>query len=259
MALPLCAGDRAVGLWLLGKRDPDDYYSQAEVATLSALADQMAIALTNIAQAKRLRVLYQLDIDQQETERTRLALELHDDALHRFAELKNIVAEQGHSPAFERSYQELADHLRSIVHGLHPPMLDYGLYSALQALTEDLVQRAGSVRVSLEVEPSPVRYERQLEQHVFRIVQQACKNTLRHASAAQLSITGQLAKERLKLLVSDDGQGFALDMGSDLVKLLEGRHFGLAGMSERAALIGARLDIHSQPGRGTAIAIEWNA
>ncbi|MQC26953.1 MAG: hypothetical protein DWG76_05845 [Chloroflexi bacterium] len=94
MAFAIMAGEKAIGLWLLGERDPDDYYSQAEAVLLASLADQMAIALANIAQATRLRALYQLDIDQQENERARLALELHDDALNRFAELKTLVVEK---------------------------------------------------------------------------------------------------------------------------------------------------------------------
>ncbi|MQC26952.1 MAG: hypothetical protein DWG76_05840 [Chloroflexi bacterium] len=151
----------------------------------------------------------------------------------------------------------MADLLRSTIHGLRPPMLEYGLYSALEALVDELAGRTGKLRVSLDVPASDIRHDRKIEQHLFRIVQQACENALRHANASQLTISGSVGRGSVELAVDDDGDGFSLEGGHDLVKLLTERHFGLAGMSERAALVRATLDLRTAPKQGTSIVIGW--
>jgi hypothetical protein len=78
LILPLKVGDNFIGFWLLGRRDPDDYYPQVEVPILQSLANQTAIALSNILHAEQLRKMYQSDIERYEKECMRLALELHD-------------------------------------------------------------------------------------------------------------------------------------------------------------------------------------
>ena len=91
LVLPLYSGEELTGLWLLGQRDPDDFYSQAEIDLLKSLANQTAIALTNIRQAERLRALYQTNIERHEGERTRLAYDLHDVVLNKLALMFTFV------------------------------------------------------------------------------------------------------------------------------------------------------------------------
>lgn len=78
LTLPLKVGDTILGFWFLGKRDPDDLYPQVEIPILQSLADQTAIALSNILQTEQLLKLYQSDIKRVEQERQNLAHELHD-------------------------------------------------------------------------------------------------------------------------------------------------------------------------------------
>jgi signal transduction histidine kinase len=259
LALPLEINRKPVGVWLLGRRDPDDFYAQAEIPTLQALADQTAIALSNIVQAERLRALYQASMDQHEAERTALALELHDEVLNQLAVLSMSVDEQGLTPRFQDSYQRLVTRLRQTISGLRPAMLNYGLRAALEELADELAERAGSgVKVRLEVPPSAARYPPHAEQHLYRIVQQAAENALRHARARTICIQGRLEPEQVDLTIEDDGVGFVLSAALDLPRLAAHRHFGLAGMFERAALVGGEVTIEAAPESGTRVRVVWS-
>lgn len=253
LALPLRGPGSVRGLWLLGKKDPDDYYHQNENVLLSSLADQMAIALTNISQAKSLRALHQADIERQEAERIHLARELHDDVLPRINELGNSATNSGNLPP---KVDQLNSLVRRLMSGLRPPLLDQGLYLALEQLVEDLNTKDDAIQVNMQVPSSLIRFDPSAEQHLFRIIQQACENASIHAQAKSVSVNGSIESTGIDLEVSDDGLGFELH-GSTLSELLKTRHFGLAGMSERAAMIGAELSINSAPGVGTRVELRW--
>jgi signal transduction histidine kinase len=98
-----------------------------------------------------------------------------------------------------------------------------------------------------------------IETHLFRIVQEACKNSLRHAQANIIKISGSLAPHKADLLIEDDGTGFELIDQSGLSNILANRHFGLAGIMERAHIIRAKPTIESKSGIGTKIQISWVA
>ena len=260
LAVPLRVGKQTLGLWLLGRKDPDDYYSYAERSLLESLASQMAIALVNISQAHSLRTLYQVDIERQEEERVHLARELHDDVLHQLNELVSELGNQVQTKDFDQKHHTLDDRIRAVIHGLRPPMLSYGLYHALHELVDDLAEKpATKAELDLSLPASETRYEARVEQHVYRIVQQACENAIAHGKAKHIFVSGQCNPQSIELLVEDDGHGFRLDAGTELAQLLTSRHFGLAGMNERAVLIGARLEIQSAPGKGTRIHLHWRA
>jgi signal transduction histidine kinase len=260
VVMPLTPAWNTTGLWLLGRRDPDDFYGQAEINVLLSLAGQTAVALTNILQAKQLRALYRADVNQREAERARLAHELHDQVLNQMAVLRTSLGAEPDSPEFQRAYAAVVASLRQTIGDLRPAMLDYGLFSALKALADDLADRAGAQpQVVLEVPASEARFDPVIEQHLYRIVQQACANTLQHARARSLRISGVIAPRRVELQVADDGQGFEAGKRLLLSDLIARRHFGLAGMQERAALSDAQLSIESTPGQGTRVHIVWHA
>ncbi|MCL4257376.1 MAG: hypothetical protein KJZ53_02465 [Anaerolineales bacterium] len=257
VAIPVRAGEQVVGLWLLGRKDPDDYYSYSETNLLNSLADQMAIALVNIEQADRLRVLHQRDIDQQEERRAYLARELHDDVLAGIADLV-ALADRGNPDALQARHEQVSDRVRQLIYQLRPAMLDFGLYRALTELVDNLSLRLGEdVQVSLMLPESAEMYEGQVAEHAYRIVQQAAENAATRGLAKTIIISGQLTADVIDLLIEDDGIGFDL-AGTSLPDLLHASHFGLASMNERAALIGAYLSIHSTPGVGTQVHLEWH-
>jgi signal transduction histidine kinase len=255
---PLRLGNTLLGLWLLGRRDPDDFYASQEMPVLSALASQLAVALHNILQADRLRQMYQAHVDMRETERSHLARGLHDEVLNQLAVLSMNLDDREPSPRFRASYAAIVGHLREMIHQLRPAMLTYGLRAALAEMVDEFTSRPGQTpEVVLEIPISEARYGEQVERHAFRILQQAVENALQHAHARRIVVRGRLEDSWLEVLVEDDGLGFGGQDAQDLSTLVSNRHFGLAGMYERAALVGAQVSIQSDPGRGTRVRLTW--
>jgi signal transduction histidine kinase len=267
VGLPLQFGGKLIGVWVLGRRDPDDYYSQAEILMLQSLAAETAIALINIEQSARLQALYKSNVTRHEAERRQLAYRLHDDVLGHIVILYNSLAAAAVTPAVQAAYELLKSQVRQLITGLRPAMLDYGLAAALEELVEDLARRAGDrMQIVLEVSPSRgapsgslwARHPQEVEEQLFRIVQQACENALSHAQAATLRIYGEITAEQIQLWVEDNGIGFDAALLGSLSRLLAQEHFGLVGMYERAAQIGAELAITSAAGHGTQVAVTWS-
>jgi len=260
LVVPLEFGESPIGVWLLGRRDPDDYYAQSEIGVLASLANATAIALTNVSQAENLRALYQADISRYEAERETLARNLHDEVLNQLGSLYLGLEGLSLPPSFHESHQQLSDDLRKLVYGLRPPLLNYGLTTALEGLIDDLNERRSRQTELLNDLPSSsARFEPDVELHIFRIVQQACENALRHADAQTIHLHGHVAPDHIDLTVEDDGIGFSLAQPPDLASLLAQGHFGIASIFERAALIHARLQIESHPGGGTRLHVHWRS
>ena len=260
LILPLSVESKVIGLWILGRRDPDDFYAQAEISTLQALAQQTAIALANIEYAERLHALYQTSIDQREAERASLGRDLHDHILQQMFILKANAADCEHDPAFVKAYEAVTRSLYQTIRGLRPPMLEYGLFRALAALVDDWRHRLDASQgpaIVLAVPENDLRYAPHLELHLYRIVQQAGENALQHAHAQNLKIQGQLSADRVELTIEDDGLGFDAQKRLDLTRPEARNHYGLIGMQERAVLIGAELQFDTTPGHGTRICLSW--
>ena len=260
LAVPLRLGEQIVGCWLCGRRDPDDWYSDAELPIFQALANQTAVALTNIVQANRLRALYQENIDRTESERMRLARSLHDEILNQLTVLAMHADDSENYRQFQEAYGTLTTRLREIIAGLRPALLPYGLRATLEEFVDELSGRPGTTTsILLDLPAVNTRYPSKVEQHLFRIVQQAVENALEHAAAETIWIGGRLDPGVVELTIEDDGRGFPADQQFELDNLLAHKHFGLAGMYERAALIEAELHIDASPGNGTRLSIFWAA
>ena len=262
LILPLRVEGRLIGLALFGRRDPDDIYSLGEIQTLDALMAQIALAFINIEQSQLLRSFYRDNIERQEEERLTLSHELHDSILAQMTLLAHSAKGQSENSQFSAAYQQAVRQIRRMIGDLRPVMLQYGLYTALQELVDDLIDQVdaaspGKMEITLDVSSSQERYPSDVELHLYRIVQQACFNTLKHANATRLSISGRLQSRQIELDITDNGDGFDMQAGMDLASLLARKHFGLVGMQERAALILARLEIYSTPEVGTQVRITW--
>jgi len=256
LILPLQVGKAVIGFWFFGRRDPDDLYAQAEIPILQSLANQTAIALSNILQTERLRAMYQANINRYEEERLRLALDLHDSILNQLAVLQMNLDKP--SQKFQNAYDALIERLREIVSDLRPPMLNYGLKPAIDELADNLMERSNdTVQVDVGIQTDGTRYPPKTELHLFRIVQEACGNACRHARARNITISGKLEAQEISLQLQDDGIGFDFGKTLDLDTLISNKHFGLAGMMERAAIIGAEVRIESRPEEGTMVQITW--
>jgi signal transduction histidine kinase len=257
LVLPLKVGDDVLGLWLFGRRDPDDFYSQRELPMLKSLANQTAIALSNIIQTERLHAVYQNDIRLVEQGRQRFALELHDNVLNKMAMLMMKIDDQNLTPDFKKLYAELTTQIREIIKELRPTTLNYGILPALEDYADTLRERTnGKVHLALDLPSDSTRYSAETEIHLLRIVQEACSNAIRHAGSSQISISGQLSSDQIRLVIVDNGTGFDPKEKLDLRSMQANGHFGIMGMYERAELIGATLNIASDPVHGTQIQIE---
>jgi signal transduction histidine kinase len=260
VVMALGVEDDLVGVWLLGRRDPDDIYTAAELALIRSLANQTAIALSNIIQTERVRELYQANVTRTEEERLQLAHALHDRVLNQLAALLMRLDDPSITPAVLKSFEEFSNRVREIVADLRPPMLVYGLRPALAELVEALAERPPQdVSFSLDLPESETRYPPEVELHLFRIAQESCENAFRHAHAKKVTISGRLDPDRAEIHVTDDGAGFRMAGTEALGRLIAQKHFGLAGLIERANLIGGTVQIQTAPGKGTRIRARWKA
>jgi signal transduction histidine kinase len=259
LVLPLKLGDQLIGFWLLGRRDPDDFYSRQEISVLHSLANLTSIALSNIMQTERIKTMYEANIGRYEQERLRLSRDLHDSILNEMAALLIRSDAPIFSPEFQQAFEALAERLREIVSDLRPPMLNFGLKYALEELAENMSERnqgAANIETHLHAD-GDWRYPNLVENHAYRIVQEACENALKYAHANVIHMSAQLSQDGFSILVEDDGVGFHIETSYKLNEMLANKHFGLVGMFERANLIGAEIDIDSRKGEGTRIRLRW--
>lgn len=191
----------------------------------------------------------------EEDQRRRLARELHDEPLqlllHLARRLESLEAATGAPGLGEARAQalEAAVQLRGLACDLRPPALDQlGLVAALSSLLAE-VEEHTSLDIDMEVTGSEARCSSDVELAGFRIIQEAVRNTVRHACAHQVHVVVEFEADGLVLVVADDGRGFRTGTADDLAS----GHLGLVGMSERASLLGGFLEVESAPGEGTLV------
>jgi signal transduction histidine kinase len=201
----------------------------------------------------------------QEEERRRLAQDLHDETIQDLIALDQKIQLAGRSrnpeegprtpglEAIHREAQKAIQKVRRLSRALRPAYLeDLGLLPALEALAGDVGSSIG-IPISVRAEGSQSPLPREADLAVYRIVQEALANVARHAAAHHVWITLRYRREELLVNVKDDGAGFAPPL--ETADLSRSGHFGLIGMQERAQYIGARLEVHSRPGKGTRITL----
>jgi two-component system, NarL family, sensor kinase len=215
---------------------------------------------------KRFRLISRAILRVQEAERGRISRELHDGvgqsltALKMQLQLLELSAAQEKSALSPRlaELREMADRslqeVRQISHLLRPQMLDeLGLLPTLRWLARTFQQRTG-IEVELVSEGIDERMDPDVENLVFRLVQEALTNVAKHARAPTARIHLRHAGKRLFLTAQDRGAGF--DAADVLRSTDEERGFGLRGMRDRVHLFAGRFTVTSQPGAGTTLEIE---
>ncbi len=145
--------------------------------------------------------------------------------------------------------QQAMTELRTAVDGLRTPDLDVdGLLPAIRNLAT-LLSRVHKIEIEVDAESEP-DLEGSVEHEVFRIVQEALTNAVRHSSARRVAVRVQNGAT-LAVEVDDDGNGFDPDSRTN-----RGRRLGLTSMRERALAIGASLTIDSSPGQGATVRLQ---
>jgi two-component system sensor histidine kinase DegS len=98
-----------------------------------------------------------------------------------------------------------------------------------------------------------------MEFNFYRIVQQACENSIYHAQPTMIRIDGELSRDKILITIEDNGVGFPQGERLDLSGLLTSGHYGVANMIERAESHQGSLKINSTAGKGTTITLTWGS
>jgi signal transduction histidine kinase len=223
------------------------------------------------AEAERMHLLRRLS-EAQENEQRRIARELHDQVGQTVTGLslglkglERRLAAAGPDGAVQEQVhwlQKLTSELGRDIHraaaDLRPTALDdLGLQEALAATASDWAERFG-IAVDIQFIGDDKRLPPEIETVVYRVVQEALTNILKHARARNVSIVLERRAQRLRVIVEDDGVGFDPDHPA-AVSEAEGRRtrppLGLSGARERLSLVNGTLSIESAPGEGTALFI----
>ena len=261
-ALPLQIESDILGVWIFGRKDPDDIYDQELIKDLKSLGNQTTLALLNIRQGALLQALYKSNVDRQESQKASVARDLHDVLLPSIGYLVELQNNNCDTLEFEDAVQRINNMVREIMSGLRPSSLDMGLHIALEELADEPEAQIGgkvNIHTDLHTPPAPVYYDKAIELHIYRMVQQACRNAFEHARTSAIHIRGTLSEHSIDLSVEDDGIGFPFNGKPDLGLLIINRHFGLANIVERARIIHADVTIDSKPNKGTKLHFFWSS
>ncbi len=256
--VPLLARDRPIGVLIAhDKIGSDPRFTSADLRLAEQFANRAAIAVDlsrRVARDALRRV-----VSGQELERRRLARELHDETGQALTSilLGLRAVEEAGSPGEMRT---AASGLRELVVGtlqdvrrlavqLRPAALDdFGLVAAVEHLVQTFSE-ATAIRVDLEAQLGDERLPTEVETTLYRIVQEALTNVVKHAEASSVSILLVRSGGSATVVIEDDGQGF------DPAELEDGR-LGILGMRERVELHDGRLKVESTRGSGTTLVAE---
>jgi signal transduction histidine kinase len=253
--VPLIARGRAIGIVVVhDKVGANVRFSDSDLRLAEIFAARAAVAVDLSQRVARDTV--RRVIEAQELERRRLARELHDETGQALTSillgLKAIRsaatdedAARAETDVRELVVQALQD-VRRLAVELRPSALDdFGLVAALERLATTFAERSG-IPAAVESTLSEQRLPPELETVLYRLVQEALTNVVKHAGAERVSILVTQSDGGVRAVVEDDGQGFS--PGEVRVDAL-----GLVGMRERLALLGGTLSVESEPGAGTAV------
>jgi signal transduction histidine kinase len=196
----------------------------------------------------------------EEEERRRLGRDLHDETGQSLVLLR-LRLEMMEKDAPDTLRQPLAEarlitertvgELRRTIAALSPAVVErLGLEAALRQLATRF-RKQHSAGVSLRVSPGISEVSPEVQEVVYRVAKEALHNVLKHSQASSVKVLLDLADKKIKLSVHDDGVGFSPETTKR-----ESLSFGLAGMQERATLLGGTLRLQSAPGKGAAVILE---
>jgi len=263
--LDLAKAAQAVGRGNFAPRVPR--WADDEIGDLSdsfnAMTRALAKAAEERAEREQLRARYVSGvIAAQEEERKRIARELHDSASQSVTLLMvgmKALSDACDSPVLRQRADELRgvaahtlDEIHNLALQLRPSVLDdLGLPAALERYVADCRGRF-HLRIDLAIRGlGETRLPPELETALYRIVQESLTNVARHAQAATASVLIERRDGAVRAIVEDDGRGFDPGTAGTAEQRL-----GLYGIRERAELLGGKLTIESEPGRGASLFVE---
>ncbi|MFF7709863.1 histidine kinase [Pseudomonas sp. NPDC007930] len=270
--------DRWLGLWRRARAGEDSPVFEIQCRTASggtlpvdvALSflrfeegEYLVVFLTDVSERRRtqeqLRELTAHLETVREEEKARIAREVHDELGQVLTVLKLEVTMcelgfsgqdphlQARMDSMKRLIAQLFQQVRDVATALRPPILDAGLGSAIEWQATRFEGRTQIPCLVQLPEPLPAMSDA-MATGLFRILQEALTNIMRHAQAHSVEVSLVVAGDELELLISDDGRGFDVDQPRPA-------SFGLVGMRERVMLLGGRLAMHSEAGEGTTLRV----
>jgi signal transduction histidine kinase len=256
--VPLLAYGKAIGVLVAHDKlaTPDARFSDDDLRLAEIFASRAAVAVD--LSRRTARDSLSRMVTTQETERRLIARELHDETAQALTsillELRRIEqapdlpsAREALDALRELAVRTLKD-VRRLAVDLHPRALeDFGLVAALERLVEDWRSRTG-LQIDLAARLGDEKLTGEVATALYRIVQEALVNVVKHARAHHVSILLNRQTAGVTVLIEDDGQGFSPDTATIGP--------GLQIMRERAELVGGRLRIESAEGRGTTLSVE---
>lgn len=256
------------GALALGAKRSEEPFTGEEKEQLLVLAAELELALENMEmgaslkqQANRMRALSRRLVDAQESERRRIARDLHDDTGQDLSALKVsleltrkelVGAPEGTQERLRDAVtitDETLDKLRTIAHDLRPPTLDtFGLNAALDGLCKSFAHRT---RISVVYRGTDcAELSHTIDVCLYRILQEALANCVKHGHATHVEVELKRTAEGIQLSIRDNGQGFDPD------RKIENQFdagMGLIDMRERLEPFEGNLEIRSKPGAGTLL------
>jgi signal transduction histidine kinase len=257
LGVPLVFKGDIVGAFYLADKEGGFDHDDEDLVSVLAAHAAVVVEHSRLYEASRERSISE--------ERDRLARDLHDALTQRLFSLNLMLeaasAKVGADPdtarASLRQARELVDaalgELRSLIFELRPPVLEAdGLAGSVRKHAE-LLSRAHGLDMSVAVSGDDAKVAPDVERHLFRVVQEALSNVVRHASARSAEVELHVSSETdaVRVVVRDDGIGFDPD-----ARAIAARRLGLTSMRERVESLGGRFEVASAPGQGTTVTAE---
>jgi len=203
-----------------------------------------------------------------ELERLRLAQELHDNpmqvlysASYRLEELRTKV-----DPELSESLKGVKDIIQTVLQDLRatakelrpPTIFSFGLENAIRSHAFDVQEKHPNIQIHLSLAHDGQSLPEHVRLALFRVLQQALANVIRHAEATEVHIRFSFDAEEAHLEISDNGKGF--EVPANWIDFVRQEHFGLAGAAERVSALGGVLKVESHLGKSTVVkvTIPWN-
>lgn len=262
-----------IQIWLppgTAPKEAEELLDQVAPSIAMEIDDAISFTLLNEYRNRdrlRQREFSREQFESQEAERKRIASELHDglgqDLLVVNNELQQFLNHNDQPHEELRRVAELVqgsiEGVREISSNLHPHHLDrLGLCAAIEAMA-DAVRHSSGLNIDLSCDKIDGIFPKEIEIHVYRIIQEALSNVIRHARATKAAISARNVSGGIEIEVSDNGMGFVIPSGTATSVLQtpgEPLHgFGLSSMRARARIIGGTLTVDSKPGSGTRVTL----
>ncbi len=272
ISVPLRAKDNVLGVMNVASYVPHRF-TKEDVHLLHSIGDQLgtaieqAILTERLRKAReRLRKLARQNLVAEEEERRRIARELHDETSQSLSgialqleALIEIYSKSGNQDpqliTGLKKVQSLTVHVHKevsrVISNLHPTVLDtLGLVAAVRQHAKNSLQPL-DINVTVEVKGTEMRFPHDVEAALFRVIQGAIGNIVKHSKAKNASIVLVYQPHEFSLSISDDGQGFDVSRLTDVEE--SGRGRGLFSMRERIGFLGGTSGVESRIGAGTTV------